>query len=127
MLDLDIGSSVYLLTDHKTTGAGVPAVVCGLYERSARIAMEREEGTKTDARENRTRRAQPLHLGQSEDGRIDDGYQLVELLSSSYVATTKRNVEESDGTIRIPAKTVVKFRVAKVAKDAVLGVKKSHP
>ena len=26
--------------------------------------------------------------------------------------------------IRIPAKTVVKFRVAKVAKDAVLGVKK---
>jgi DNA-binding protein HU-beta len=26
--------------------------------------------------------------------------------------------------IKIPAKTVVKFRVAKVAKDAVLGVKK---
>jgi hypothetical protein len=47
MLDMDIGSSVYFLTDHKTTGAGVPAVVCGLYERSARIAIEREEGTKT--------------------------------------------------------------------------------
>jgi len=47
MLDMDIGSSVYFLTDHKTTGAGVPAVVCGLYERSARIAVEREEGTRT--------------------------------------------------------------------------------
>jgi hypothetical protein len=47
MLDMDIGSSVYLVTDHKTTGAGVPAVICGLFERSARIAIEREEGTKT--------------------------------------------------------------------------------
>jgi hypothetical protein len=28
-------------------GGGVPAIVCGLYERSARIAIEREEGTKT--------------------------------------------------------------------------------
>jgi hypothetical protein len=46
MLDMDIGSSVYLVTDHKTTGAGVPAVVCGLFERSARIAIEREEGTR---------------------------------------------------------------------------------
>ena len=44
---MDIGNSVYFLTDHKTTGAGVPAVICGLYERSARIAIEREEGTKT--------------------------------------------------------------------------------
>ena len=44
---MDIGNSVYLVTDHKTTGAGVPAVICGLYERSARIAIEREEGTKT--------------------------------------------------------------------------------
>jgi hypothetical protein len=43
---MDIGSSVYFLTDHKTTGAGVPAVVCGLFERSARIAIEREEGTR---------------------------------------------------------------------------------
>src|SRR5258708_2021 len=47
MLDMDTGNSVYFLTDHKTTGAGVPAVICGLYERSARIAIEREEGTKT--------------------------------------------------------------------------------
>ncbi len=44
---MDIGNSVYLVSDHKTTGAGVPAVICGLYERSARIAIEREEGTKT--------------------------------------------------------------------------------
>ena len=44
---MDIGKSVYLVSDHKTTGAGVPAVVCGLHERSARIAIEREEGTKT--------------------------------------------------------------------------------
>ena len=44
---MDIGNSVYLVTDHKTTGAGVTAVICGLYERSARIAIEREEGTKT--------------------------------------------------------------------------------
>ncbi len=47
MLDMDIGNAVYLVTDHKTPGAGVPAVICGLYERSARIAIEREEGTKT--------------------------------------------------------------------------------
>src|SRR5271165_6512812 len=39
MLDMDIGNAVY--------GAGVPAVICGLRERSARIAIEREEGTKT--------------------------------------------------------------------------------
>ncbi len=44
---MDIGNSVYLVTDHKTTGAGVPAVIRGLYERSARIAIEREEGTRT--------------------------------------------------------------------------------
>ena len=44
---MDIGNSVYLVTDRQTTGAGVPAVICGLYERSARIAIEREEGTKT--------------------------------------------------------------------------------
>ena len=43
---MEIGNSVYLVTDHKTTGAGVPAVICGLYQRSARIAIEREEGTK---------------------------------------------------------------------------------
>ena len=44
---MDIGNAVHLVTDHKTTGAGVPAVVCGLFERSARIAIERAEGTKT--------------------------------------------------------------------------------
>ena len=44
---MDIGNSVYLVTDRQTTGAGVPTVICGLYQRSARIAIEREEGTKT--------------------------------------------------------------------------------
>jgi hypothetical protein len=44
---MDSGNSVYFVTDRQTTGAGVPAVICGLYERSARIAIEREEGTKT--------------------------------------------------------------------------------
>jgi hypothetical protein len=44
---MDIGSSAYLVTDHKTTGGGLPAIICGLYERSARMAIEREEGTKT--------------------------------------------------------------------------------
>ena len=34
-----------------------------------------------------------------EDGRIDDRYQLIELSSSSYVDRTKRNVEESGGTV----------------------------
>jgi hypothetical protein len=47
MLEMDIGNSVYFVTDRQTTGAGVPAVICGLYGRSARIAIEREEGTKT--------------------------------------------------------------------------------
>jgi hypothetical protein len=44
---MDLGNPVYLVTDRQTTGAGVPAVICGLYERSARIAIERAEGTKT--------------------------------------------------------------------------------
>ena len=44
---MDAGNSVYFVTDHQTTGAGLPAVICGPYERSARIAIEREEGTKT--------------------------------------------------------------------------------
>jgi hypothetical protein len=43
---MDIGSAVYLVTDRQTTGAGVPAVIRDLYEKSARIAIEREEGTK---------------------------------------------------------------------------------
>ena len=44
---MDIGNAVYFVTDRQTTGAGVPAVIRGLYEKSARIAIEREEGTKT--------------------------------------------------------------------------------
>jgi hypothetical protein len=44
---MDIGNAVYFVTDRQTTGAGVPAVNRGLYEKSARIAIEREEGTRT--------------------------------------------------------------------------------
>src|SRR5258707_14041359 len=47
MLEMDIGNAVYLVTDRQTTGARVPAVIRGLYEKSARIAIEREEGIKT--------------------------------------------------------------------------------
>ena len=43
---MDIGNVVYFVTDRQTTGAGVPAVIRGLYEKSARIAIERAEGTK---------------------------------------------------------------------------------
>jgi hypothetical protein len=35
----------------------------------------------------------------AEDGRIDDRYNLFELSTSSYPARTKRNIEESDGTV----------------------------
>jgi hypothetical protein len=35
----------------------------------------------------------------TEDGRIDDRYNLVELSTSSYPARTRRNIEESDGTV----------------------------
>src|SRR5258707_15253868 len=47
MLEMDIGNAVYLVTDRQPTGAGMPAVIRGLYEKSARIAIEREEGRKT--------------------------------------------------------------------------------
>jgi hypothetical protein len=33
------------------------------------------------------------------DGRIDDRYNLVELSTSSYPARTRKNIEESDGTV----------------------------
>jgi Circularly permutated YpsA SLOG family len=33
------------------------------------------------------------------DGRIADRYNLVELTTSSYPARTRRNIEESDGTV----------------------------
>ena len=35
----------------------------------------------------------------AEDGRIDDRYNLVELSTSSYPARTRRNIEQSDGTV----------------------------
>jgi putative molybdenum carrier protein len=35
----------------------------------------------------------------AEDGKIDDRYNLVELSTASYPARTRRNIEESDGTV----------------------------
>ena len=35
----------------------------------------------------------------AEDGRIDERYNLVELSTSSYPARTRKNIEESDGTV----------------------------
>src|SRR6202051_2841522 len=35
----------------------------------------------------------------AEDGRIDERYSLVELSTSSYPARTRKNIEESDGTV----------------------------
>ena len=35
----------------------------------------------------------------AEDGKIADRYNLVELMTSSYPARTRRNIEESDGTV----------------------------
>jgi hypothetical protein len=35
----------------------------------------------------------------AEDGKIADRYNLVELTTSSYPARTRRNIEESDGTV----------------------------
>jgi hypothetical protein len=46
MLETDIGNAVHLVTDRQATGAGVPAVI-RLYEKSARIAIEREGGIRT--------------------------------------------------------------------------------
>ena len=35
----------------------------------------------------------------AEDGRIDERYNLIELSTNSYPARTRRNIEESDGTV----------------------------
>src|SRR4029077_12697814 len=35
----------------------------------------------------------------AEDGKIDDRYNMVELSTTSYPARTRRNIEESDGTV----------------------------
>jgi DNA-binding protein HU-beta len=51
------------------------------------------------------------------------GVFLETLSTLAYKARTGFN-PKTQQKIKIPAKTVVKFRVAKAAKDAVLGVKK---
>jgi hypothetical protein len=43
---MNIGDSVYLISDHKIIGAGVPALICGLHDSTAKVSVEREDGTK---------------------------------------------------------------------------------
>jgi hypothetical protein len=43
---MKVGDSVYLLTDHLLTGAGVPAMICGIQNSSVKIAIEEPTGTK---------------------------------------------------------------------------------
>jgi hypothetical protein len=43
---MDIGNSVYLVTSRQTTGAGVPAVICGLYERRRASRSSSRKGQK---------------------------------------------------------------------------------
>jgi hypothetical protein len=54
---------------------------------------------------------------------LDGGSGVVKLVKQKRKARTGFN-PKTQQKIKIPAKTVIKFRVAKAAKDAVLGVKK---
>jgi Bacterial DNA-binding protein len=68
-------------------------------------------------------------LWKAERGRNDDRYNLVKALSIARIPARTSGGwagfnPKTQQKIKIPAKTVVKFRVAKAAKDAVLGVKK---
>jgi DNA-binding protein HU-beta len=69
-----------------------------------------------------------LHVRRRERQRFF-GLQKIGVPGSPVPYTQKRKVRtgfnpKTQQKIKIPAKTVVKFRVAKAAKDAVLGVKK---
>jgi len=59
--------------------------------RSSRIGFAIETGLEHGGYVPRGRKA--------EDGRIDDLYNLFERSTSSYPARTRRNIEESDGTV----------------------------
>jgi hypothetical protein len=59
--------------------------------RSSRIGFAIETGLEHGGYVPRGRKA--------EDGRIDDRYNLFERSTSSYPARTRRNIEESDGTV----------------------------
>ena len=43
---MKVGDSVYLVTDQLKTGAGIPAMVCGLQDSTVKVAIEETNGTK---------------------------------------------------------------------------------
>jgi hypothetical protein len=43
---MKVGDSVYLVADHLVTGAGVPAMICGMQNSTVKIAIEEPNGTK---------------------------------------------------------------------------------
>ena len=43
---MKVGDSVYLVTDQLKTGAGIPAMVCGMQDSTVELAIEEAKGTK---------------------------------------------------------------------------------
>src|ERR1700730_17270916 len=44
--EMKVGDSVYLVTDQLKTGAGIPAMVCGMQDSTVELAIEEAKGTK---------------------------------------------------------------------------------
>src|SRR5580692_10977893 len=43
---MKVGDSVYLITDQLQTGAGIPAMVCEIFNSTVKVAIEEPNGTK---------------------------------------------------------------------------------
>jgi hypothetical protein len=43
---MKVGDSVYLVTDQLKTGAGIPAMICGMQEPTVKVAIEEINGTR---------------------------------------------------------------------------------
>jgi hypothetical protein len=43
---MKVGDSVYLVTDQFKTGAGIPAMICGMQDSTVKVAIEEINGTK---------------------------------------------------------------------------------
>jgi hypothetical protein len=43
---MKVGDSVYLVTDQIKTGAGIPAMICGMQDSTVKVAIEEINGTK---------------------------------------------------------------------------------
>jgi hypothetical protein len=43
---MKIGDSVYLITDQRQTGAGVPGMICAMQDSTVEVAVESANGTK---------------------------------------------------------------------------------